>query len=234
MGGAIRHHGIAVADAAGDVAIAGQRGGGLLWTECVERGLILVAGHGADLIGRTGLPHPPDLQAGLAPWSGRPGFAPGAHRALRALQSLRSRNADLAAKAGRSLRSRNAGLAVKACRSLQSRNAGLATKAGKSLQSRNAGLATKAGRSLRSRNAGLAAKAGRSLWSRNAGLAAKAGWALWSCNAGLTAGAGRSLRPGRSLEPLWSGGARRSRPAACAGFAMKPGFVMAVLRVLAG
>ena len=148
MGGAIRHHGIAVADAAGDVAIAGQRSGGLLRTECIERCLILVAGHGTHLIGRTGLPHPPDLQAGtpgFAPWSGRSGFAAGAHRALRALRTLQSRNA------------------------------------------------------------------------------------------GFAAGPGRSLRPGRALEPLWSGGARRPWPAAaCAGFAMKPGFVMAALRVLEG
>src|SRR6267154_2999157 len=121
MGGAIRHHGIAVADAAGDVAIAGQRSGGLLRTECIERGLILVAGHGADLIGRTGLPHPPDLQAGtpgFAPWSGRSGFAAGAHWALRTLQS---RNAGFAAGPGRSLWP---GRTLRTLRSLQSHNPG--------------------------------------------------------------------------------------------------------------
>ena len=116
MRGAIRHHGVTVADAAGDIAIAGQRGGGLLWTDCIERSLILVAGYRADLTGRTGLPHPPDLQAGnprFASASGRPGFAARAGRALRAfgslhpwraLWALRPGNARLAAWAGRSLR----------------------------------------------------------------------------------------------------------------------------------
>src|ERR1700722_13444452 len=104
MGGAIRHHGVAVADAAGDVAIAGQRGGRLLWTECIERRLILVAGYGADLAGRAGLPHPPDLQAGSPGFAARPGrsgVAAGtdsASRAFRSLPALRSRYAGLAAR----------------------------------------------------------------------------------------------------------------------------------------
>src|SRR5260370_12922550 len=109
---AIGHHGVAVADAAGDVAIAGQRGGSLLWAECVERGLILVAGYHADLTGRAGLPHPPDLQAGsprFAPRSRRSGFATRAGgalpavRSLHALWALRSRNARLAALARKPL-----------------------------------------------------------------------------------------------------------------------------------
>jgi hypothetical protein len=58
--------------------------------------------------------------------------------------------------------------------------------------------------------------------------------ALRSRYPGLATWAGKSLGPGRALEPLWSGGARRSWPAACAGIAMKPGVVMAVLRVVAG
>src|ERR1700730_9749592 len=112
MRGAIRHHGITVADATGDIALAGQRGRGLLWTGSIERSLVLVAGHGADLTRRAGLPHPPDLQAGnarLAPGSGRSGFAAragralGAFRSLHALGALRSGNARLAARTGRSL-----------------------------------------------------------------------------------------------------------------------------------
>src|ERR1700676_5446345 len=91
MRGAIRHHGITVADATGDIALAGQRGRGLLWTGSIERSLVLVAGHGADLTGRAGLPHPPDLHAGRARFasgSGRSGFAARAGRSLRALRSL--------------------------------------------------------------------------------------------------------------------------------------------------
>src|SRR5260370_3890253 len=91
---AIGHHGVAVADAAGDVAIAGQRGGSLLWAECVERGLILVAGYRADLTGRAGLPHPPDLQAGtprLAPRSRRSAFATRAGRGPPAGHALPAR-----------------------------------------------------------------------------------------------------------------------------------------------
>src|ERR1700730_18113746 len=106
---AIRHHGVAVADAAGDAAFTGRRGGSLLRTECVERSLILVAGYRADLTGRTGLPHPPDLQPGrprFAPRSRRSGCATRAGNALgalRPLQTLRAGNAGLAAWARRSL-----------------------------------------------------------------------------------------------------------------------------------
>src|ERR1700692_201511 len=110
---AIRHHGVAVADAAGHVAVAGERRGGLLRTDRIERRLILLAGDGADLTGRAGLPHAPDLQARnprFGPRSGRSGFAARAHRAqgafrpyrpYRALKALWSCDTCLAARAGR-------------------------------------------------------------------------------------------------------------------------------------
>ncbi len=137
MRGAICHHGVAVADAAGHAAIAGQRRGRLLRTDRVERRLVLVAGHCANLAGRACLPHPPDLEprnSRFTSWSRRAGFAARARRALRPrcalhprcalrpLRTLRSGQARLAAWAGRSLRSR---------RSLQAR---CALRSGRALQ----------------------------------------------------------------------------------------------------
>src|ERR1700722_15475605 len=111
MRGSIRHHGVAVADAAGHDAIAGQRRRPLLRTDRVERGLVLVAGHRANLAGRAGLPHPPDLEPRVTPRSWRAGFAARARGAwrplctLHSLRTLRSGKAGLAAWTGRPLRS---------------------------------------------------------------------------------------------------------------------------------
>src|SRR5580692_7097512 len=108
---AIRHHGVAVADAAGDIAVARQGGGGLLGTGGIERRLVRLAGHRADLTRRAGLPHPPDLHAGRPRFGARARLAArtgGARRsldALWALRALRSAKAGLAAGAGRALRS---------------------------------------------------------------------------------------------------------------------------------
>src|ERR1700722_16565605 len=158
---AIRHHGVAVANAAGDVAIAGQRGGGLLRTGCIERGLVLVAGHRADLTGRARLPHAPDLHAGsprLAPRSARSGIAARAGRALGAFRSLHTLRALWALWSG------NAGLAARARRPLRtfrSRHTRRALRSGKTLEPLQTLEALDPLRSAGARRSGLAAWAGR-------------------------------------------------------------------------
>src|SRR5580700_6968838 len=122
---AIRHHGVAVADAAGDIAVARQGGGGLLRTGGVERRLVRLAGYRADLTRRAGLPHPPDLHAGTPRFATRARLAARTRSALRsghALRALRSGQAGLAARASwtlRPLRSCHARHPLRSARALQ-------------------------------------------------------------------------------------------------------------------